>query len=148
MRLVGSPGFNRRWEAVLDDTGSYVDDLGQRIAVRQRFDDGSLGEINDVHWAACNAAKFTLIMMGGSVRATLLEMPPSIMWRKMVRFMRRAYKEEIQELIFQELVRMKAQADTKTTISPERHLYMYPALLQDPLAIRLVVVLPSALQTL
>lgn len=57
--------------------------------------------------------------------------------------MRNSCREEIRELALQEMLRMKAQTDTKTTVVVSSNPYPYPGLLSDPSAIRLVVLLPS-----
>lgn len=57
--------------------------------------------------------------------------------------MRNSCREEIRELALQEMLRMKAQTDTKTTVVVPSNPYPYPGLLSDPSAIRLVVLLPS-----
>ncbi|KAI1362105.1 heterokaryon incompatibility protein-domain-containing protein [Xylaria arbuscula] len=141
LRLIKSLDFDERWDAVPDNNGCYIDELGQRVAIKRRL--GDENEVSDVHWAAYNAAKFSFIFAGGCGGLRIFDEPLSIGWRRMVRFVRRLYKEEIQKPILLEMMRMKAQADTKATIVPEKHPYRYPALAQDPLAIRLVVVLPS-----
>ncbi|KAI1126731.1 heterokaryon incompatibility protein-domain-containing protein [Nemania abortiva] len=141
--LVKSSNFNTGWEALPDDSGSYVDESGHRVSVKRRFADGSLSEVKDAHWAAHNAAKLFLHETQGLVALSIGEEPHSIVWRKMVRHVQHAYQEQIQGLIFQEAMQMKAQADIKTSISPTQHPYLYPGLLKTPFAIRLVVVLPS-----
>ncbi|KAJ3572200.1 hypothetical protein NPX13_g5130 [Xylaria arbuscula] len=141
LRLIKSLDFDERWDAVPDNNGCYIDELEQRVAIKRRL--GDENEVSDVHWAAYNVAKFSFIFVGGCGGLRIFDEPLSIGWRRIVRFVRRLYKEEIQKPILLEMMRMKAQADTKATIVPEKHPYRYPALAQDPLAIRLVVVLPS-----
>ncbi|KAI1505146.1 heterokaryon incompatibility protein-domain-containing protein [Biscogniauxia marginata] len=143
-KLIKRRDFEQRWQAVLDNSGSYVDDLGRRVAVKRRFDDGSLSEVNDIHWAAHNAAKFWLFMSGLYTRFNVHDEPHSIMWRQQVRQLRSWCREEIRELAVQEMIQLKAQTDTRTTIIPAPNPYPYLTLLRDPSAIRLVVLLPSA----
>ncbi|KAI0865855.1 heterokaryon incompatibility protein-domain-containing protein [Xylaria cubensis] len=138
------PNFNQRWKVVQDNTGSYIDNLGERVAVKRCYDDGSLSEVNDVHWAAHNLARFSIILVRDGLTNGPYLKPHSIEWQLQVNFLRRFWRENVGELAIQEMIQMKAQDDTRTTVIPTPNPYLYPALLRDPSAIRLIVLLSSA----
>ncbi|KAL7807969.1 HET domain-containing protein [Trichoderma aethiopicum] len=141
--LIKSEDFEQQWAVILDERGSYLDESGRRIAVRKRLEDGGLSTTNDIDWAAHNAAKFFSMNAIHMARAGVGERP-SILWRLVIKSMKRACKEEIHELAIQELGRMKLRPDTRTAVSSvSADAYPYPALLPDPSAIRLVVLLPA-----
>ncbi|TGJ87132.1 hypothetical protein E0Z10_g1596 [Xylaria hypoxylon] len=142
--LVKSPDFNQQWEVVLDNTGSYVDDLGRRVAVKRRYDDGSLSGLNDVHCAAHNLACLTFGMIAEALELSWNSMPLSILRLVIVRSIRGSWREDVTVLAIQEMTQMEAQADAKTNNIPAPNPYRYPVLLPDPSPIRLVVLLPSA----
>ncbi|KAI2626788.1 heterokaryon incompatibility protein-domain-containing protein [Hypoxylon sp. NC1633] len=137
--LVKEVDFDQRWKAVLDDNGSYVNDFGHRVAVKQR--DGKGSKANDVDWAVYNLSRFFLL--ASAIRLVVDDRPPSILRRDLLDLMLQGSREEIRHLILPEMIRMKAQADTKTTINMPSNPYPYPVLPDDPLAIRVVVLLPS-----
>lgn len=141
--LIKHEDFDQQWAVVLDDRGSYLDGSGRRIAVRERLEGGGLSTTNDVDWAAYNAAKFFSMNALSIAKAGVGERP-SIIWRLLIKSMKRTCKEEIHELAIQELGRMKLRPDTRTAVpSVAADAYPYPALLSDPSAIRLVVLLPA-----
>ncbi|KAI1349340.1 heterokaryon incompatibility protein-domain-containing protein [Xylaria sp. FL0043] len=145
-RLVKSPGFEERWAVVLNDNGSYVDDIGRRVSVRQKVEDG-INEVDDIEWAAYNAARFSLAICGAMVNGTLIDgrfrIPPLMVWRLFLDRALEASDDKMKNLILSEMIRMKAQTDDKMTILQPPNSYLYPPLPEEPLAIRLVVLLPS-----
>lgn len=140
--IVKSVGFDEKWALVVDENGSYRDNLGHRVAVRKRLDDGSLSTVNDIHWGAYHVAKLWIELSAASVKSEIGEQP-SILWRHMVKAIKHLFKEEVYDLALREMTLMKAQSDIKMSKSPTPDAYLYPALLRDPSAIRLVVLLPS-----
>lgn len=142
-QLVRTSDFDEHWNMTLKPEGYYGDELGRRAAIRRKIDDDN--DANDVHWAAHNAAKLWFTMSGTMplVGRDKKDTPYCIVWCKQVRAMRSSCREGIRDLALQEMTRMRAQADTRTTVVTSPNPYPYPGLLAYPSAIRLVVLLPA-----
>ena len=141
--LLTPPDFDREWEAVIDYTGLYVDDLGQRISVRKRHDDGTLSEVNNIHWAAHNLARFIFLWAEMLLKMDTSNTSPLFLSRTILGITQWAWREDVRELAAPEMAQMTARADRGIAI-PTPNLFVYPALLRELSAIRLVVLLPSA----
>ncbi|KAI0854880.1 heterokaryon incompatibility protein-domain-containing protein [Xylaria cubensis] len=139
--LIKSPGFEGGWQVIPNNNGSYVDDTGRRVSVR-RWDGNTLSKVDDIEWAAHNTALFFLTGCRMMVDMDTSR-PPSIIWRESLDLMLALSENKMKDLLLPEILRTKAQADTKMTIVQPLNSYLYPALSEKPLAIRLVVLLPS-----
>lgn len=141
-RLIQDHDFDQQWQVVLDSIGTYVNDLGQRVAVKKKND--SLSEANDIRWAAYNVTRYFLLASTMQIRIVDNDHPPPIIWIKSLDLMLRISDERIRHLLLPEMMQARLQADTRITIAPAPNPYPYPALLEGPSSIRLVVLLAAA----
>ncbi|KAI1454690.1 heterokaryon incompatibility protein-domain-containing protein [Annulohypoxylon moriforme] len=152
--LVKPKDFDQRWEDMLDAIRSYTVDLKHQEVVERHINDGqstcTTYSFHVVRWSFSDATD-TWLLSGVLITPFHTHELHSIMQPLQTMDVRKTYADEkpeggtqqVIQLTREIILHMDAGANTETN-TPDENPYPYPALLQDPSAIRLVVLLPSA----